>query len=705
MDIADFVWDKFFSDRHKSLGARFPGIYRAIVVEVNDPLCMNRVRFKCPELHDDDLKPEECPWAVPCTLLGGKQAAHFVSPTIGDWVAIAFEKQHPYAPIWLGFLNPTLRRYYTLPQIASKTPVSIDEAGKPTVLIDYDEAYLPKDGRPMVYGYEDRYGNMDYSSSVGYYPKEHETPPPPPELDPISKKILISSNSAPLVNKPDKKFMVRATRYGHIMIMGDQGYSWKKDGEYGDITNTDDDYKTNAARFLYLQKLFNQGNPDTTVAGGDQRRIEYLTRYGHRLEMRDVGWAQPGPQASKSRQGEYTDPAYLSRETQNDERWIKIRTKGGMLFQAYDKGFDPQNDNFIKRTLLEESGNKSEQEDIHWKNKDARWMRLVTRYGFKIVLDDRGSDKVAAEEKPTPTGNGILLKGRRLQGCSRGDGDRQVGFYLETNENDTTNHTTWGSPLGQQMEINDRHQYIMIASRLGDGWGMTWQGIKENEFLGKPAMSANAEKTSHHLKIDIDNEYIRFKTRANKGAAAFKPIVTSGVSASEEHQGFEAHDGDSGDGPWVEMVDCQNRGFWLSKKYALGIWRSSNSANMYTLMDDSNKKVVIHNNETTGTIEIYCARDINIISDTDVNIQAGRDINLKAGNNVNLSGSSAKMSVAGVVKTNAQVHGVVFVPNPGANDINNISKSNYAKFFPSDRAKTYNGPFEAANRSEIEHSL
>jgi hypothetical protein len=518
-----------------------------------------------------------------------------------------------------------MRQYYTLPQIASITPTSIDNASTQSKVKDYDEAYLPQDGRPMVYGYSDRYGNMDYSSSVGYFPKEHEIAPPSPELDPISKKILMAANVAPIVNKPDKKFMVRATRYGHMLMMGDQGYSWKKDGQYGDISNIEqDDIKLNANRFLYLQKLFNENQPDTTINGADQRRIEYRTRYGHKIEMRDVGWAQPGPKPSKSRQDEYSDPVYLSRETENDERWIKIRTKGGMLFQAYDKGFDPDKDNYVSRKLLDETSTDTEQENIHWKNKDARFMRLVTRHGYKIVLDDRGSDDKAAEKLPNPTGNGILIKGRRLMGCARGDGDKEVGYYWEFNENISTNHSSWGSPLGQQIEINDRYQYMMIASRMGDDWSMAHQGIKENEFLGKPMMNIDPEKKSHHMKIDLDNEYIRFKTRANNGAPPFKQVVVSGVAAGEEHQGLEARDGMNGDGPWVEVVDCQNRGFWFSKKYALGVWRSANNTKMHQIIDDTNKKIVIQNNEDTGVIEIYCASNINIISDQDISIQAGR---------------------------------------------------------------------------------
>ena len=64
-DNLNVVWSKFFSHRTRTLWERFPGHYRALVVETNDPLNMYRVRFKCPDLHDFDLPSEDCPWAVP----------------------------------------------------------------------------------------------------------------------------------------------------------------------------------------------------------------------------------------------------------------------------------------------------------------------------------------------------------------------------------------------------------------------------------------------------------------------------------------------------------------------------------------------------------------------------------------------------------------------------------------------------------------
>ena len=340
-DNINVIWGKFFSHRTRTLWDRFPGSYRALVVETNDPLNMNRVRFKCPDMHDFDLEPDWCPWAVPCFDLGGKRAGRWVSPCIGDWIWITFERQHPYGPIWTGFADPTRRRFYAYPQIFGITPLSVKEDGKKDVKPrDYDIRYLPKDGRPMSHGWCDRYGNLDIHSAVGFYPAEHTQAPPPPDHDAISGTTFDQKSRAPKVNDPDRKYMARVTKYGHIFIMGDQGYHWQKSEEsevgefHGDVQK---DERFEIRRWRFLQRLLNDNVPKAGMRGGDQRKQLMMTRYGHRIEMRDAGWAQKGPILSRSRQGEFGPSAILSNEERDDFRWIKIRSKGGMLFQTYDK--------------------------------------------------------------------------------------------------------------------------------------------------------------------------------------------------------------------------------------------------------------------------------------------------------------------------------------------------------------------------------
>jgi len=711
------VWDKFFELRTKPLWERFPGCYRAMVVETNDPLNMMRIRFKCPDMHDFDLPADSCPWAVPSPDLGGKHAGRFSHPVIGDWVWITFERQHPYGPVWIGFADPTRRKMYTYPQVHGITPVPINESGKPEKSPeDYDKDYLPKDGRPMAHGWTDRYGNLDIHSAVGYYPVEHKEPPPPAEHDAIQGSAFQQQSAKPEVNDPDKKYMARVTKYGHIFIMGDQGYHWQNTdqsevGEFTGDTSKDEEFETK--RWLFLQRLLNDNVPRASDKDGDQRKQMMLTRYGHRFEMRDVGWAQQGPIASKSREGEYGPSRTLSKEAESDYRWIKMRTKGGMLFQMYDKGFHPQDDKFIKRNLLEESGSKSEQENQYWGDRDARWVRIVTRYGIKLVLDDRGSSDTNADKDELPRGMGVLIKGRRSPGAKKrpAKGDPR-GFFWQFDERDDANHTMWGSPLGQTVEINDRYQYIILASSLGKGWVPKWQYLKENEFISKPAMMADPEKSSHHLKLDHDNEYLRLKTRANQGKAPEKPANPSGVGKSELQQGLEARDGKKGDGPWVELVDCQERGIWLSKKHQLGIWRAKKKRKMYQWFDDNARKIVIYNDEANGTVEIYCDNQVNVISNGSINLRADQHIFMRAGSSIRMQAAGTLFTLFdGNIQTNATYHGGklnayvcgVFpgpgggCPNPGGASVQRIPQpSRPSKRSPGDRAKTYNKPYQEA---------
>jgi len=661
-------------------------------------------------MHDYDMFAGDCPWAVPATDLGGFRAGRFTHPMIGDWVWIEFEKQHPYGPIWTGFADPTRRKRYTYPGTNTETPVPVDDEGKPAQKPqDYDEDYLPKDRRPMSHGWQDRYGNLDIHSSTGYYPIEHKEKPPPPDHDAVQGSEFEQQTKKPEVNDPDQKYMARVTKYGMIYIMGDQGYYWQKNGDKGEFKGDfKEDEQFETKRWLYLQKLLNEGVSKSSDENGDQRRQGMLTRYGHLFEMRDTGWAQKGPIESKSRDGEYDEPRVLSEESKNDFRWIKLRTKGGMLFQACDKGFHPQDDKFVKRKLIEDVGPKSEKEDEYWGDRDARWIRFVTRYGIKLVFDDRGSDDKDARGKESPRGVGLLIKGRRSPGSKKNDKTGNPrGFYWEFNERDDANHTSWGSPIGQAVEINDRYQYVMIASSLGRGWVRKWQHIKDNEFLRKPMMLRDPEHTSHHLKIDYDNEYIRFKTRAGKGPKPDQPA--NQADSLDVHQGLEARDGMKGDGAWVELVDAQHRGMWFSKKYGLGIWRGRDNYGMYQWFDERQRKIVIYNydfenNEPVGVVEIYVGKEVNIISRKDVHVQADEKVYVKSEDGIYFHAGQTRMTWRGssqLIETNAIIKAQAFVESTGGDPVTRKENTQVpTKMEPTDRAKTYNKPYEEAEEVE-----
>lgn len=672
------IWDKFFKQRTSTLWTRFPGHYRAIVVETNDPLNMRRIRFKCPDMHDWNLQPNECPWAVPAPEMGSKRSGRWVTPYIGDVVWITFERGHPYGPIWTAAATPTRRKYYPLASVYQQSPISVDDQGqiadRPD---DYDVDYLPKDGRPMSCGIQDRYGNLDISSAVGYFPSEHGGPPPPADFDQLQNMAFQQAQAIPVANSPDAKYMARVTKYGHMLLQCDQGYAWKVDGATGEFTGDSiRDEAFEIQRWKYLQRLINEN----TATGNDQRCQLMLTRYGTKFELRDTGWAQPGPISSKSRPSEYGNAVYLSKENVNDFRWAKLRTKGGWLLQAYDKGFDPQNDNFIKRALIDETGAKTEREDVHWADRDARWFRIVGRHGYKFVIDERGTDPSDADKKENPRGNGILLKGRRTGGCKNDgpiDGDPR-GFYFEFNENDDANHTTWGTPLGQAIEMNDATEYLSLSVNVGRDYARPYRGLEENEFLLEPTRARDPELNSYHLVMDHQNEYLRLKTRGGNGDAARDQVNPTALNIGDTHQGLEAHDGVNGDGPWVELVDSEHRGVWLSRDKQLSIFRSKKDKKLYIWLDDGSDNVVIYNNEDAGKVQIY-GGNVEIIAGNDISFQAN-NINFKAKSKVKFSAGGNLLTLQdGKMSTTGDIYGndahVKIAGVPSLDDIKAIAQN------------------------------
>ncbi len=692
--------------------SRFPGMYRAKVVETNDPTMMHRIRFKCPDLHDHDLKTEECPWATICSTLGGDKAGSWHAPVIGDFVWIQFDHEHSYGPVVVGFADPTRRMRYPLASIYGKTPLPVDENGEAAEQPqDYNEEFLPKDGRPMSWGRTDRYGNTDVSSAIGYFPVEHKEKPPTADYDEIAQKQFEQSTSAPLVNDPDLKFMLRMSKYGHVVLLGDQGYQWYQEsgstggsgGSTGEFTgDPKKDAKFEQERWKYIQRLINEDK----VKDHDQRRLMLMTRYGHKFEMRDVGW-------NKTRDGEYGESTTIGKG-QDDHRWIKIRSKGGMLFQLCDKGFDVKDDEFVKRKLLDEVGDKADGE-AEWKEKDSRWIRLVTRHGYKIVLDDRGSDSKNSETKELPHGNGVLIKGRRTQGAMGVPVEIQnpTGFFWEFNENDLTNQTTWGSPAGLVMQISDKQQYIMLASRNSE-YPQPWQNLKENEFLKSPLVANELEKKSHHLKLDHANEFVSLKTRAANGEDPFlppdkepvnKPGVTGRINA-----GIEMRDGEKGDGPWVEIVDSNGRNFWMSTKEGIVMCHAKTTPERTKLswwMDEKKKEIVIRHDESSGRIQIFSNKAIEVISTEEINMKA-KKITMRADEEIVLATNAGSFKVAddGVSCLPITMSPAFVETTPSIVPLEPPEAATEPKISPTDRGKRYNTDQDVpAPDDEISHPI
>lgn len=623
-DTTSINYDQFSDKRKRELeDYRFSQFLRAIVVETNDPLNIGRIRFRCPELHDSDLIPGQCPWAVPAPQVGGPNSGDWGNPCIGDVIFICWEKDHPYAPIYIAAANPTRRKFYPVESVHTKTPVYLNIDGAvsnstsnaPNPPDDYNSDYLPKDNRPMSRGLKDRYGNTIFMGSVGFFPSTHSSASTVNGVDSVTQRNFDNSNLNPKLNNPDQKYMSLTTKYSNMIILSDIGYDWQKGdtGSEGEFTGDfDKDIKFESDRHKLLQRIISEDKP----TGLDQRRIEFRTRAGHKFELRDTGW-------NKTRDGEFSSGRRTISQSDKDHRWVKLVTKGGNLIQLIDIGSDPENDNYYKSELIKDIGASHNEENF---GEDARQIRFVTRYGFKMVLDDRGSSKTEAELKETPRGNGFLVKGRRSKTVgddrttSSSSESNQRGFGIEFNEKDQINALKMYSPNSQLIEINDKEEYTLVCTNLPHDVSRPWVGTKDNEFsLHSGRFNKNDTKT-FHLLLDKKNEYLRLK--------------------SPKLQGLEVRDKEE----FVEMRDDSDRGIFASNQKKFIVFRSVTELNAFLLIDDDKNQVLIQNN--SGKIQISASGPIEVISDDDISLK-GNNINIKAKSSINFQASGISGKIAG----------------------------------------------------------
>ena len=481
------------------------------------------------------------------------------------------------------------------------------------------------------------------------------------------------------------KYSVNLTKYGTYAIASDVGYSWLLSGEMGEFRGdwtVDRDFE--GKRYLYYQKLFNESAP----SHDDQRRYEIRTRAGHKFEMRDVGWAQIGGAVSgkeiisggKTRD-EFGPAQTISNNTSNDQRWVKLNSKGGHLIELMDAGFHPNDDKLYSTNLIDDCGATFED---GWENRDARQVRFISRHGFKFVLDDRGSDPVDATGLQTPHGNGWLLKTRR----SFDNAGKGVGFGFEANDKDEIDSTKIYTPKSKVFELNDKLNFIMLCTDTKELLPRDWAGVLENEFTLSSVLTQDPEHSTFHLKLDNQNGYLRLKTSVgmDNGLRQFPtpfPDSLTDVSGTAICQGLEARDGRVGnDGPWAEVVDVDNRGMWFSHNYKLGIWRARTGKQEYIAVQDSDgaESIVIYNNN--GKVQIYSRGQISIVSESNVVIQAGGTISLNA-DRVIAKGSINAQEFNGSF-IGAQSGSGAGTPSGGAITPESIVQP--SKTFPSDRA-------------------
>lgn len=677
------IYNKLSNERkQKTLYDRYQGLWRALVVETNDPLNMHRIRFKMPEMHNFNLNPEDCPWAVPCFSHGNKGSGSWFAPKIGDIVWISFEKNHAYGPIWVGHAEPTRRRYYKLHSLYQKTNIYVDEYGKPLGVdqIPWEGEYYPKDGRPYSLGMKDRYGNMLVIDETGYFPAEHAVQPAPIESDGISKSEFNQKKSIPKKNDPDRKMIAFISKYGNYLVLGDQGYNWQSDFS-GDF---EQDHEIEKSRQNNLIRTLNENEPNNR----DQRRVELRSGYGHKFEMRDVGWSSSGPSSSQSRPNDWFQNSSIQSELgQRDERWLKFRTKAGHLMQFMDMGSNPASDVFIRRNRIEEVGGKVDEEDNSWQGRDARQMRFVSRYGFKIVLDDRGSHSSDAEGQETPRGNGWLLKGRR---------DNR-GFGWEVNEKDDLNRSLMYSPKSKIVEINDKYDYMMMCTDTSSPISRPWLKLRENEFALAIAMTFAPENNTYHCKLDLANNYIRLKTPQAGGI----------------NQGFESRNQGFGNTVWTEINDRDNRALICNSTRRFTAWHDPREQK-FILIDDNGNTILIRNK--SGKIQLHSSNNLEFKSDSNIIFDAGGKLSFKSGSSFDVEAAGGKFIVDSAgIGTNGTCHATVFnghksgcqsgsgasSPAPRFGSTLNYINPSEPPLTPTDRGAVFNSPYPQVPESVI----
>lgn len=650
-DYLENLFNRFTVERQKSvqgLFSKFKGLYRAHVVETNDPLNMRRVRIKIPEFHDFTLEPKKLPWAIVSNWSGGQQCGSFHNYVIDDVVFVLLERNHPYSPIVIASADATRRARYPIDSVYHEpSPAALDELAKvEETPVDYEQPWIPKDKRPMSWGVKDRYGHCLLINSVGYFPKEHDKDPADPGMDLVNKRDQqFQQGSSPQKNNPDCKHMVMFSKYGNMFVLSDVGYDWKKEFE-GEWKS---DRGKERTRSKYYVKHFTEQEPTDR----DQRRIELRTRCGHFYEMRDVGW-------KTARGGDPWVAGTLNQGSKSgfDERWMKMRSKGAHLIQIMDSGFTEDSDNYYKKLNKDQYGGLVDSEEEFWQNQDARQIRLITRHGFKFVLDDRGSDKIQAEVDDVPHGNGLLIKGKRKAG------GKKLGFGIEFNEKDEMNKLVMYTPRSQVFEMNDKHHYIILCTATKDPLPEEWQWKKDNEFTRKPVRYLNPERSTCCLTLDDHNEYVRLKTPGQQGVEFRDGGQVPGFScdkSADEASGGEPKSGFQGTRhfgagnkcrhkTWANMEDYDKRGFFMTHDEKAIVIHSCECCDtnctapipaMWLIFDEKgegNAGIWTHHTEPNtiimqnlcNKIKVYAKNDIEFHTEENFRIKAKKNIEFRA---------------------------------------------------------------------------
>jgi hypothetical protein len=73
----------------------YGGVYRAVVVESDDPAKLRRLQLRVPTVYGNAVTP----WVSACVAPGSRR-----QPKVGDGVWVLFKEGDPQRPVWIGVM-------------------------------------------------------------------------------------------------------------------------------------------------------------------------------------------------------------------------------------------------------------------------------------------------------------------------------------------------------------------------------------------------------------------------------------------------------------------------------------------------------------------------------------------------------------------------------------------------------------------------
>lgn len=143
-------------------GKELYGIYRALVVDNEDPMKVGRVKVRVYSIHGiSDVSDENLPWATYCSPFGSANSGSFIIPEVNNTVYVAFEGGNPQYPLYIGTAYSTGKSdsYLVGNTSGRKRNVRARTVEKPVEAINNDVKVLYKSSKGSIIMFEDTDGN------------------------------------------------------------------------------------------------------------------------------------------------------------------------------------------------------------------------------------------------------------------------------------------------------------------------------------------------------------------------------------------------------------------------------------------------------------------------------------------------------------------------------------------------------------------